>query len=221
MTKQRALMVYRVGFALLALAAIVVQLLDLSGKGTLDPLNYFSYFTIQTNLIGIAVLLLAASGRWDGSHKLDLARGAATTYLAITLVVFAILLSGTDVDTAIPWVDTVLHKIFPIAIMLDWLLDPPLGRITARQAIAWLTYPILWLVYSLIRGGLTGRYPYPFLDPANGGYGKVAITCVAIFVFGSIVIAVVAWVGNRLSERGRDNPIPAIEHDPIARIGRE
>ena len=51
----------RVAFAILGLAAIAYQMLDLAGKGTLDPVNFFSYFTIQSNLIGIAALLWAAT----------------------------------------------------------------------------------------------------------------------------------------------------------------
>ena len=51
----------RVAFAILGLAAIAYQMIDLAGKGTLDPVNFFSYFTIQSNLIGIAALLWAAT----------------------------------------------------------------------------------------------------------------------------------------------------------------
>lgn len=198
-----ALSVYRGAFALLALAAIVVQLVDLAANGTLNVVNYFSYFTIQSNLIGVAVFVFGATRRAYRSPRLDQARGAATTYLTITFVVFSLLLAGTDVDTAIPWVNTVLHEIFPVAVMVDWLLDPPARRITAQQAVTWLIYPIAWTGYSLIRGGLTGRYPYPFLDPANGGYGTVTVYVVGIFVLGLVVIGAVAAAGNALGDRFR------------------
>jgi len=207
MTRDLAISLYRVGFALLALAAIVVQLLDLAGKGTLNPVNYFSYFTIQSNLIGVAALLTAVLLRGSRPHWVDLFRGAGTVYLTITFLVFAVLLAGTDVDTAIPWVDTVLHKIFPIAIVVDWLLDPPLRMITIRQAAYWLVYPLAWVAYSMTRGGLTGRYPYPFLDPVNGGYGTVALYIVGILVLGVFVIAAVVvtarFVGRRESGANR------------------
>jgi hypothetical protein len=201
MTRDLAISLYRVGFALLALAAIVVQLLDLAGKGTLNPVNYFSYFTIQSNLIGVAALLTAVLLRASRPPWVDLFRGAGTVYLTITFLVFAVLLAGTDVDTAIPWVDTVLHKIFPIAIVGDWLLDPPLRMITIRQAAYWLVYPLAWVAYSMIRGGLTGRYPYPFLDPANGGYDTVALYIVGILVLGVFVIAAVVVAARLVGRR--------------------
>lgn len=51
-----------------------------------------------------------------------------------------------------------------------------------------MIYPLAWTVLTLIRGALDGWYPYPFLDPANGGYGAVVTTTVGIVV-GFFVIA--------------------------------
>jgi hypothetical protein len=100
--RQFLIAAYRAGFGLLTLIATVVQLVDLAGRGVLNAVNFFSYFTIQSNLIGVAVFLLGASGwRRERSTGFDLVRGASVLYLTVTLVVFALLLSGTDVDTAI------------------------------------------------------------------------------------------------------------------------
>ena len=51
MNRARAVAVFRLFFAGLTVVAIVVQLISLAGKGTLNPVNYFSYFTIDSNLI--------------------------------------------------------------------------------------------------------------------------------------------------------------------------
>ena len=114
---------------------------------------------------------------------------------------FAILLSGTDVDTAIPWVNTVVHEVFPIAVLIDWFIDPPAQPISFRRSWWWLAYPLVWVAYTLIRGAAFGWYPYPFMDPANGGYGTVAGYVVAILVFGIVLCFVLsraaAWVGAR------------------------
>jgi hypothetical protein len=53
----------------------------------------------------------------------------------------------------------------------------------------------------MIRGPIAGWYPYPFLDPANGGYGSVAAYIVAIFAFGLVVITILRVVGNALQDR--------------------
>jgi hypothetical protein len=196
------LAILRVGFAVLAVAAILTQLLDLAGRGALDPVNFFSYFTIQSNLIAVAALLWTAAVPADQrtpSH--DRFRGAATTYITVTFVVFALLLADTDVDTAIPWVDRVLHRVIPIVLMADWLIDPPRTVITFRQSLWWLAYPAAWTAYILVRGALVGKYPYPFLDPANGGYGVVLVYCVAILVGMVVVIWAVTRIGNAMAAR--------------------
>lgn len=195
---RRALLaILRIGFAGLAVAAIITQLLDLAGRGVLDPVNFFSYFTIQSNLIAVAALLWTVAipaEQWTRAH--DLFRGAATTYITVTFVVFALLLADTDVDTAIPWVDRVLHRVIPIVLMADWLVDPPRVAIGFRASLWWLAYPAAWTAYTLVRGALVGRYPYPFLDPASGGYGTVLIYCVAILIGMVVVIVAVTRIGN-------------------------
>ena len=210
MNRRALLAAYRLGFAALTLIAIAVQASDLAGRGVLNPANFLSYFTIQSNLIGSAVFLIGAA-RWRAprSRTFDLVRGGSTLYLTVTLVVFAILLSGTDVDTAIPWVNSVVHEVMPIAVIVDWLIDPPPGGVAFRESLSWLGYPLVWLAYTLVRGALVGWYPYPFLDPANGGYGTVGLYVVAILVFGVVLCWLLSWVANAVGSRWRWLEAPA------------
>ncbi|CAN5636346.1 Pr6Pr family membrane protein [soil metagenome] len=195
------LRLYRVGFALAVVIAIGILVLDLVRLDRFDPLNFFSYFTIQSNLIAVAAFLLAARSGGDRSHGLNLLRGGSVVYMTVTFVVFGLLLEGTNVDTTLAWVDFIVHKLFPIVVLIDWLIDPPRERVTVRQALLWLVYPLIWVAYTLARGALTDRYPYPFLDPTNAGYASVVIYIVAIFVFGLLVMAVVAMLGNWAGRR--------------------
>ena len=80
---------YRVAFGLLIIAAAVYQL-DRTGKWA----NFFSFFTIQSNLIGSAVLLIGAIALPGASRKWDLVRGAAAIYLVLTGIVYNTLLVG-------------------------------------------------------------------------------------------------------------------------------
>jgi hypothetical protein len=200
--RSRVLAVLRVAFALLAVAAIAVQFVDLAGKGILNPVNYFSYFTIQSNLIAVAALLWAAFSMGSRSGRLDHFRGAATTYTTVTFVVFALLLADSDVDTAIVWVDRVLHRVIPIVMLVDWLIEPPVMRIELRRAMWWVAYPLMWVAYTMVRGAIVGSYPYPFLDPAHGGYGVVLAYGLAILVGLLIFIWAITWSGNAMRDRG-------------------
>lgn len=208
MDRYFAFIVFRTLFAVLAIGAIVAQLLSLLDNPTFHPLNFLSYFTIQSNLIGAGVLLIGAIRRDIHTPTFDLVRGGAVVYLVTTGIVFSVLLSGTDVDTAIPWVNSVLHEVMPIVIVIDWLLDPPSRQLTYRQGLLWLSYPLAWVVYTLIKGPIADWYPYPFLNPAFGGYGRVALYCLAIFVLVYVVCAAVVWIGN-LARRGPPEPAAA------------
>jgi hypothetical protein len=193
---------YRAFFGALGVAAIVAQLADLAGRGVLNPVNFFSYFTILSNSFAVVVLLAGATlWRTQRSPKVDMLRGAAVLYMTVTLIVFALLLSGTDVDTAIPWVNAVVHQLLPVVMIVDWLIDPPVTRLTVRQGLAWLIPPLVWIVYTMIRGPIAGWYPYPFLDPANGGYGSVAVTTLVILAGGAVLCVILVTLGNTMRDR--------------------
>ena len=86
----------------------------------------------------------------------------------------------------------------PCAVALDWLLVPPTVRLELRQLYRLLVLPLSYLAYTLVRGGATGWYPYPFLNPQRvAGYGGVAayaacITALFLFVGWTVLV-----VGNR------------------------
>lgn len=200
--RRKALTVVRAGSALLVLFAIVVQINTNIGSGTFNPTRFFLFFTILSNLLGsLLYLWLAARWRSEGSVTMDLLRGASAVYLTVTFFVVIALLSGADLQVAVPWVDFVLHKLFPVVVVVDWLVDPPVTRLTFRQALVWLAYPLIWTAFTLARGAIDGWYPYPFLNPANGGYGSVAIVSVAIFVGFLVIVAIMVWLGNFMRDR--------------------
>jgi hypothetical protein len=196
-SRASAVALCRLFFAGVALVAIATQLISLAGQGTLDPVNYFSYFTIDSNLIAAAVLIVGAA-RWNrpNTDGFDLVRGAAVVYMSITGIVFTLLLSNTDVDTAIRWVNTVVHELMPLVLLADWLVTPPSAKLQLRQGLLWLSFPLVWIVYTIIRGAIVHRYPYPFLDPVNGGYGSVAVYCIAILVAMIVVSAITVGLAN-------------------------
>jgi len=197
---------YRVIFAAAALFAIGYQFFDgRANNPGFSPGNFWSFFTIQSNLIAAFVLLLAVWKADDlrRSTTFDLIRGAAVVYLSTTGVVYGLLLSGYQeaLQTTLPWVDTLLHRIMPIVMVADWLIDPPHRHIALRDAVWWLLFPFAYMVYSLIRGPIVDWYPYPFLDPNNaGGYGAVALYGVGI----AITVGVFAWLVVLLSRRAPD-----------------
>ena len=204
----RILTLVRLVGVVLVVAAMVAQVKVGIDAGAFDPTRFFAYFTIQSNLIGIVALLLVLAARGgERSRGLELLRGAAAVYLSVTFVVVIVLLSHVDVGLQPPWVDVVLHKVFPVIVVADWLLDPPHQRLDIRDTLYWLIYPAIWVAVTLVRGASDGWYPYPFLDPANGGYGAVAVAVVGVLVGFLVLSALFVALGN-----ARSRPPPALQH---------
>jgi hypothetical protein len=168
------------------------------------PLRFFAFFTILSNLFG-AILWLWLALRWRRARSRtdDLLRGAATLYLVVTFVVVVVLLSGAELSLSDRLVDFTVHKLFPVLVVIDWIVDPPETDLRLRDVALWLVFPVIWVALTLIRGAADDWYPYPFLDPANGGYRSVAYHVVAILA-GFLVIAgaIIA-----LGDFGRDRRI--------------
>lgn len=195
MNRRRFVKGYRWVFGPLALIAMAANFEHSVVGDGFDPVSFFSYFTIISNLFAAALL---PYGAWPGTAPHDLLRGAATVYMAITGLVYGLLLASYPV--AIPaWINTVEHRIMPVVIVLDWVLDPPRRRIPYRRAALWLAFPIVYLCYTELRGPLADWYPYPFLDPRIGGYGRVAAYVLGITAAFVAVTIAVAAAANRLT----------------------
>ena len=120
---------------------------------------------------------------------------------------FAVLLSGLQEspDTHIGWVDFVVHKLIPIVVVPDWLIDPPRHRLSITTALLWLTYPTIWLAYTLIRGANTDWYPYPFVDANQLGYGGVLWRSAVLLLAFVGAALLCRWIGN-VRAHSRDTP---------------
>lgn len=189
---KKFLLAYKVGFGLLGFSAIITEIAVLIERKLFDFWNFFSFFTVESNIIAASALFVGAFAlliherpRW-----VDALRGAAALYMLITGIVFSVLLSGLDPNilTAVRWDNTVLHYIMPAVLVIDWFIDPPKHRFVFSKAMYWLVYPISYVVYTLVRGVFVEWYPYPFLDPATNGYAGVFIVsvCITIIVTGLI-----------------------------------
>ena len=199
--RHQVLTVTRVATIVITVAAIGWAVYETTNAGTFDPTRFFAYFTVQSNLVVVALYaLLVANGDRPRGRALESFRGAAAAYMTVVFFVVLFLLSNVDVGLRLAWVDVVLHKVVPVVVVLDWLVDPPGVRLGLRDALAWTVYPLIWTGVTLLRGAADGWYPYPFLDPANGGYGTVAVMVVAITAGFLAVASVFIWLGNSRAE---------------------
>jgi hypothetical protein len=172
--------------------------------------NYFSYFTIESNLF--AAVALISAGVWALTRRtqepmwIAVLMAAATTFMAITGLVYNILLRGL-VPAAHPWANEILHLIGPLFLIVDLLVATPRRRLPWRAVGIVIAFPIVWAAYTLIRGEfvvspLTGDswwYPYPFLNNHLHGYGVVFAYVIGIAAAFTLVAWGVVAIGRRRS----------------------
>jgi hypothetical protein len=188
----------RVGRAVLAVAALTAIGYDVAAGPGVSDTDYFSYFTVLSNLFAVAMLMYGAlRPTHERSRTVELLRGAAVVYILTTGIVYLLLLSGRT--PTYPWVNAILHYLMPVAVTLDWLLDPPCVRLDpARTVVLWMAFPLLYVIYTLARGAIVDWYPYFFVNPhRGGGYLLVVGDCLAVGIGIAVLIAATTWAGNR------------------------
>jgi hypothetical protein len=202
--------IYAVVGALLGWFALALQLylmlVQSSGPAMLGTvITYFSFFTILTNLL-TALVFTALAFRpetgWGQWFRTPSVQAATAVYIAIVGIIYQLLLRQLWNPQGAQWVaDVLLHSVIPIGYVAYWLLFGPCTGLNWKTAVAWLTYPALYLVYILARGAVSGLYPYPFVDVNVLGYGGVlARAALFLLVFlgtGLLVVALARRIRAR------------------------
>ncbi|MEI7056929.1 Pr6Pr family membrane protein [Nocardioides sp. CCNWLW239] len=216
-------------FLRLAMAALILAAMAAEFRGALSTtpaegssmatvvVNYFSYFTIESNLFAATALICA--GIWALTRRTEepiwiaVLMAAATTYIAITGLVYNLLLRGL-VPAAYPWANEVLHLIGPLFLVIDLFIAPPRRRLPWRTVGTIIAFPVAWAAYTLVRGDhvvspVTGDpwwYPYPFLNHhLQGGYAVVTAYVIGIAAAFTLVAWGVVAVGRRRSPVATDD----------------
>ncbi|MGP3533518.1 Pr6Pr family membrane protein [Microbacterium sp. RD1] len=201
--------------AAVILTAVVTQFLVVMAAADADgrdvptvAANYFSFFTILSNIAGIGVLAWAgvlrlAPGRRElpDPPALSAAFLFVASYLVITGAAYNLLLRAISIgpDTVL-WANEVLHVFAPIVILADLLFGTGHRALRWRTASAALVFPLAWLVYTMTRAPLITSpasgtpywYPYPFVNPyEQAGWPGVLAYALAI----ALGILAVAFAG--------------------------
>jgi hypothetical protein len=172
--------------------------------------NYFSFFTILTNLLvalGVTLSLVSLHSRWGKFFSRPVAASGMAIYIAIVGITYSLLLRHLWNPKGPQKVcDILLHDLVPALYVAYWLLFVPKGALRWKDVFYWLPYPLIYFCYSLIRGAVAGWYPYPFIDASKLGYLHVlanTATLVCAFLAVSLLaVAIGRWTG-RNSPPGR------------------
>jgi hypothetical protein len=166
----------------------IVAWRDTEAVGRFSPglfrlLNTFVFFTIQSNLlVGIpAFLLFLGLARPGTVFRFFWLLGLVG--ITITGVVYHWLLSEHHNPTGLADFGNVLvHYLVPIMAVAGFLVFGPRGLVSSRLVGLTPLYLVAWGAFTLVRGELTDPawYPYPFIDVAAKGWGRVIVNGAAI-----------------------------------------
>jgi hypothetical protein len=205
--------VVRIAAGASVLAAIATQITDKVLNNAFVPTEYFSYVTIESSLMNIVALIIGGFFALKYSRDTELlttVRMSLVAYAVIVGVVYNVLLRDIPVIgyvSTITWPNEVIHVVIPVVLVVEWLLAPGRAQLSFRRIGFAVTYPLAWVAFTLVRGPLTGWYPYPFLEPdGSGGWPSVWLYVIGIAAF-IVIMAAAAISVTRVGGRRRGAPL--------------
>ena len=161
--------------------------------------RYVAYFTIQSNFLVALTSTALARNPVEDRLGWRAARLAGIVGITVTALVYFTLLRGLlELDGANWLADLLLHQVVPALALAAWAVAGPRPRIGLQETAYALAWPVAWLVWTLAVGRVDGWVPYPFLDPAEDGWGAVGIACAGITILFLLLFALYAWLDRRL-----------------------
>jgi hypothetical protein len=193
---------FRLVAAVIAWGTLALQLYlsvagENAGAAAVSTVNDLSYFTIDSAIF--AALLFTLAGL-----QAPILRTGVALYVATTLIIYDFVQPQvwTPMGAQLA-VDLALRYVVPLLYLADWLFFVPKARLRPRHALLWLAFPFVYGAYSLIRGAITGWYPYLYLDAGHAGYGTVLMHMLFLFfafLLGGIVLVAIGWVFGRIGD---------------------
>jgi len=196
--------IYAGVFAAVGWFAVVGQYFASHATGLAGTIDYFSYFTILSNILVALTLTSAAIAADSALGRFLLKPGVAlatAVYITVTGLTFFLILSGLyHFEGWVLFFDRLLHYVMPPAYVLFWLWMIPKGQLELSAA-AWALIPtVIYAAYTFVHGPWTGFYPYPFVDLPKIGVLQTARNLTEFVVF--FYVVGVAFVGlDRLIAR--------------------
>ncbi|OPC29187.1 Pr6Pr family membrane protein [Elizabethkingia miricola] len=195
-------------FAALGWFAVIVQY-DLMIEGRTvsvseATIRFFSFFTILTNILVALYFSITFFSR-NKSVSLINAPGTLTfitIYITVVGLVYQVALRHLWQPQGIQrLVDELLHSVIPILVILFWYLYEPKKNLKYSLAIKWLSYPLIYFIYILLRGNQSGFYPYPFVDVSVLGFAGVIQNAffLSLFFFG--LSSAFIFIGKQLDKK--------------------
>lgn len=174
----------------------IVSVMELS-------IRFFSYFTIQTNLLIALILSYHALNMNETTNKPFDKAGiltALTVFITVVGAVYQIMLRPIwDPKGMFRLADELLHSLIPLMFIAYWYKFEQHSKVNYRQIAYWLLFPLGYLIYTIVHGYYSGYYPYPFVNVGEIGMERVLLNSLGLlFVFIFLSLTYI-FIGKRKS----------------------
>lgn len=201
-------------FALLLQLALTSQQMADAGEGAMTALcRFLGYFTVLTNLlVALAFTAAATAGpvkRRGWTPRLSLMTGIAANIVLVAIGYTLLLRQIWNPAGAQLVADRLLHDAIPLSFVAYWFFFEAGAGLDGRDLLRWTLWPIVFFGVALIRGLMSGWYPYPFIDVGALGPVRALVNAVGLLVGFALISAAGLAVA-----RWRAAPITVDAHAP-------
>ncbi|WFL76050.1 Pr6Pr family membrane protein [Altererythrobacter arenosus] len=170
---------------------------DRDGSALVAFALLFRFFTIWSNFAAGLVMGWIASGR----HIPRAALFALATALTIVALVYWALLAADHHPVGLDWwTNLAFHGLIPAGVIGWWMV------VTRHDAARWallpfvMIAPVIYTMFALGYGELTGFYAYFFLDKSALGWGQLLANIAGLALFfmamGAALMGIRSLVGR-------------------------
>lgn len=159
------------------------------------------FFTILTTALILAAMVTIAFGM---SVSPSLLIALTVSSVMVGLVYHIALSHLVSLSGFAHLANQSLHTLIPLATLSWWFLFAPKPRLSPTAPIVWISWPLLYTAYYLVRSSRSGFYPYPFLDVPQIGWLIVATN----IAFLSVAFAGIGFLLTLVPRMGNRRPAP-------------
>ena len=169
-----------------------------------STIQFFSYFTILTNLFVTIYctnqLLKPKEKNTSILNKPETLTALMVFILIVGLVYHVVLKPIWNPEGIQMILSEICHTIIPLGTLVLWIISDNKKTIELKRLLKWLLYPIIYIVFVLIRGNFSNFYPYPFLDVQTLGIAKVLTNSLFLLIIMLIFLVLFYFIGKKLSK---------------------
>jgi hypothetical protein len=195
-----------VSLAVIGWVTFLVRLVLRLQTEEVDPfesfVQFFSYFTILTNLlVTIYFTTELASKKGNSLFAKPSALASLTVFISIVGAVYHIALKPIWNPEGFTMIlSEIHHTVVPLGTLVFWLFFKAQYRVKFKSMLLWLMYPLIYISFVVWCGGISGFYPYPFLNVGELGMNQVLINSAGLLGVMIAGMAIIWLVGRGIAK---------------------